>query len=56
MDEVTLIISIQGCIFPNRNVAIEISRVHKDLGVDETVSVFTPDYETDDQEEQSFVK
>jgi hypothetical protein len=50
MEDITLIINIQGFIFPTRKIAREISYVHLKLPIGETLSVFTPNCKLDKQE------
>lgn len=50
MNEVTLIINVQGFILPFKSIAREISWVHLKQGIGETISVFTPNYELGDQD------
>lgn len=48
----TLIFNIQGFVLPNRKIVREISWVHVNTHVAETMSVFTPDCILDDQEKE----
>ena len=50
MENITLIIHIHGYICEDKVIAREISWVHKNLDIGETISVFTPDYDLNTKE------